>query len=149
MPELTVPGPFGPLTLTEEDGKLTRVCWGGAGQDDTPLLTGAGRQLAEYFAGTRREFDLPIAISPGLTGRVMRALLAIPFGETRTYGELARAVGASARAVGQACGANPLPILVPCHRVLAAGGLGGYSAPSGIETKVALLRLEGAASLLL
>ncbi len=76
-------------------------------------------------------------------------MCAIPFGETRTYGDLARALGVPAQAIGQACGANPVPVIVPCHRVLGAAGLGGYSAPGGVETKVALLRHEGAASLLL
>ncbi|MCB2130957.1 MAG: MGMT family protein, partial [Rhodobacteraceae bacterium] len=66
-----------------------------------------------------------------------------------TYGDLAKELGAPAQAIGQACGANPVPIIVPCHRILGAGGLGGFSAPGGIETKVALLRHEGAASLLI
>jgi O-6-methylguanine DNA methyltransferase len=74
---------------------------------------------------------------------------AIPYGETRRYGDLAREIGAPAQAIGQACGANPLPILIPCHRVLAAKGLGGFSAKGGVESKVFLLRLEGAASLLI
>ncbi len=74
---------------------------------------------------------------------------AIPFGETRTYGEIAAALGASAQAVGTACGANPIATLIPCHRVLGAASLGGYSGAGGIETKVALLRLEGAAGLLI
>ncbi|MCB1350992.1 MAG: MGMT family protein, partial [Maritimibacter sp.] len=68
---------------------------------------------------------------------------------TRTYGEIAADLGASAQAVGNACGANPIPILIPCHRVLGATGLGGYSGAGGIETKVALLRLEGAGGLLI
>ena len=76
-------------------------------------------------------------------------MAAIPHGETRTYGDLARDLGAPAQAVGQACGANPVPILIPCHRVLGRNGLGGFSAPGGVETKVALLRLEGAAGLLI
>ncbi len=79
----------------------------------------------------------------------MRAMCAIPFGETRTYGDLARALDAPAQAIGQACGGNPVPIIVPCHRILGASGLGGYSAPGGVETKVALLKHEGAASLLI
>ncbi|MGB4829380.1 MAG: MGMT family protein, partial [Paracoccaceae bacterium] len=78
-----------------------------------------------------------------------RAMAAIPYGETRTYGQIAHAVGAPAQAVGQACGANPIPILIPCHRVLGGNTLGGFSAPGGVETKVALLRHEGAAGLLI
>ncbi len=149
MPDLSFDSPHGRLTLTEEDGRITRLRWGGEGEDATPLLTEAARQLDEYFAGTRRAFELPVRLSTGLGGEVMRAMLAIPFGETRTYGELAKALGAPAQAIGQACGANPVPIIVPCHRILGAGGLGGFSAPGGVETKVALLRHEGAASLLL
>jgi len=76
-------------------------------------------------------------------------MCAIPFGETRTYGEIAAELDASAQAVGNACGANPIPILIPCHRVLGAASLGGFSGAGGIETKVALLRHEGAAGLLI
>lgn len=150
MPALTCTSPFGPLTVVEEDGRITALRWGGAaGRDRTELLTEACRQLAAYFDGARQDFDLPVAILSGLTGEVMRAMCAIPFGETRTYGDLARALGAPAQAIGQACGANPVPVIVPCHRVLGATGLGGFSAPGGVETKVALLRHEGAASLLI
>lgn len=149
MPDLSVDSPYGRLTLTEEDGRITRLRWGGDGEDATPLLAEAARQLDAYFAGTRRAFDLPVRLSPGLGGDVMRAMMAIPFGETRTYGDLAKALGAPAQAIGQACGANPVPIIVPCHRILGASGLGGFSAPGGVETKVALLRHEGAGSLLL
>ncbi len=103
-------------------------------------------QLAEYFGGRRRVFDLPLDLRgtpfQRLVWEVMRA---IPWGETLTYGEIARLIGApgAARAVGLACGANPVPIVVPCHRVVAAGGLGGYS--SGADVKRFLLRLEGTA----
>ena len=76
-------------------------------------------------------------------------MFAIPHGETRTYGDLARALNAPAQAIGQACGANPIPILIPCHRILGAHSLGGFSAKGGVETKVWLLKHEGAASLLL
>jgi methylated-DNA-[protein]-cysteine S-methyltransferase len=74
---------------------------------------------------------------------------AIPLGETRTYGDLARELGAAAQPVGNACGANPIPVIIPCHRVLGANGLGGFSGSGGVETKVALLRHEGAAGLLI
>lgn len=149
MCELTIQSPFGALTLTEEAGRIARLRWGGQGADDTPLLAKAARQLGAYFAGTRQEFDLPVAFRPGLQGAVMQAMCSIPFGETRTYGDLAASLGAPAQAIGQACGANPVPVIVPCHRILGATGLGGFSAPGGVETKVALLRHEGAASLLI
>ncbi len=144
-------GPLGRLVVTEEAGAICRLEWSGAEVADngSPLLDEACRQLGEYFAGSRRAFDLPVALRPGLVGEVMRAMLAIPYGETRTYGDLSKALGAPAQAIGQACGANPVPVIVPCHRVLGATGLGGFSAPGGVETKVALLKYEGAASLLL
>ncbi len=149
MPELTCPSPFGPLTVREDDGQIVALRWGGDSHDGTELLAEAARQLAAYFEGTRKTFDLPIAFRPGLEGEVMRAMCAIPFGETRTYGDLAKDLGVPAQAIGQACGGNPVPVIVPCHRILGAAGLGGFSAPGGVETKVALLRHEGAASLLI
>ncbi len=150
MAMLTCQSPFGPLTLTEEGGVITGLDWRALPGDGSPLLAKAARQMAAYFAGDwRAPFDLPLAFLPGLAGDVQRAMVAIPFGETRTYGDLSRALGAPPQAIGQACGANPIPILIPCHRILSATGLGGFSAPGGVETKVALLRHEGAASLLI
>ncbi len=143
-------GPLGPLTLTEEGGVIAGVEWARRDiREGSALLDAACAQLAEYFAGTRRVFDLRLDYGAGFHEGVRRAMAAIPFGETRTYGDLAKELGAPAQAIGQACGANPVPILIPCHRVLAANGLGGYSGAGGVETKVALLKLEGAASLLI
>jgi O-6-methylguanine DNA methyltransferase len=147
--QATFPSPFGPVTVVEEGGAIIRLEWGGRAQDNTPVLHAAGDQLALYFDRRLTFFDLPIAFRPGLTGDVQRAMCAIPFGETRTYGDLAKELGVPAQAVGQACGANPVPVIVPCHRILGAHGLGGFSAPGGVETKVALLKHEGAASLLI
>lgn len=143
--------PLGRLVITESGGVITRLRWGdeGAGAQGSPLLETACRQLAEYFARQRQSFDLPLAFGTGFHAEVRRAMAAIPYGETRTYGDLARRLDAPAQAIGQACGANPIPVLIPCHRVLAANGLGGFSAPGGVETKIALLKLEGAASLLI
>lgn len=143
--------PAGQLCLTEEDGAITALGWGGeALGGETALLAEARAQIEAYFVGTREGFDLPLRVAGSDFQRaVCDAMLAIPFGETRTYGDLARALGASAQAVGQACGANPIPLIIPCHRVLGAGNLGGYSGAGGIETKVALLRHEGAAGFLL
>ena len=149
MPSRSIPTPFGPVTLREEGGEIVSVSWTGGHDARSDLLDRAAGQLKDYFAGTRRAFDLPLAVGTGTTAAFLRALIAIPFGETRTYGDLARALGVSAQAVGQMCGANRVPILIPCHRVLGATGLGGFSAPGGIETKVALLRHEGAAGLLI
>jgi methylated-DNA-[protein]-cysteine S-methyltransferase len=149
--EAAFDGPLGRLLLTDENGAIARIVWSGAEipGKGSALLNRACQQLDDYFAGRRREFDLPVAFSPGLLGDVMRAMVAIPYGETRSYGELAQELGASAQAIGQACGANPVPVIVPCHRIVGATGLGGYSGLGGVETKVALLRLEGAASLLI
>lgn len=142
--------PLGRLVVTETGGVITALAWGGMAKGNgSVLLADACRQLGEYFSGTRQSFDLPLEFMEGLSGAVQRAMTAIPFGETRRYGELARQLGFPAQAIGQACGTNRIPILIPCHRILAATGLGGFSAPGGIETKVALLKHEGAASLLI
>lgn len=144
MPALTVPSPFGPVTLHDRGGVLVRLDWGAVPPDPSPLLDVAAAQLVDWFAGRRRGFDLPLDWGSGLHAAVRRAMAAIPMGETRTYGDIARSVGAPPQAVGQACGANPLPILIPCHRVTGTNWLGGFSAPGGVETKAALLRFEGA-----
>lgn len=141
--------PLGPISVTEAAGRITGLDWRAAEGDLSPLITLALSQLAAYFDGKLTRFDLPLAYGTGIHDKVRRAMAAIPFGETRTYGEIARAVGAPAQAVGQACGANPIPILIPCHRVLGAKSLGGFSAKGGVETKVWLLRHEGAAGLLI
>jgi methylated-DNA-[protein]-cysteine S-methyltransferase len=142
--------PLGPVTATEDAGAIVRLDWADGCRDDTPLLRAAETQLAAYFAGTRTVFDLPLRIDASLAQQaVCAAMVAIPLGETRTYGELARDLGLSAQAVGQLCGGNPIPIVVPCHRVLGASTLGGFSAPGGVETKVWLLRHERAAGLLI
>jgi len=147
VPRLSLDSPFGRLTLSEADGRVTALAWGGAAaRDSSPVLCEAGRQLAAYFAGELRAFDLPLAPA-GAPGeqRVWQAMAAIPYGETRSYGELGRALGLAARVVGAACGRNPLPILLPCHRVVGSGGtLVGYSGGAGIETKRRLLQLERA-----
>jgi O-6-methylguanine DNA methyltransferase len=146
---MVVRSPLGPIAVAEEEGMITALHWSGRTTDVTPLLRAACVQLEEYFAGQRQVFELPLDFGTGFQGQVRRAMAAIPYGETRSYGDLAREIGAPAQAIGQACGANPIPILIPCHRVLGAKGLGGFSAKGGVETKVALLKLEGAASLLI
>jgi methylated-DNA-[protein]-cysteine S-methyltransferase len=100
-------------------------------------------QVQEYAAGERRTFELDVSFPESFTGRVMAAMAAIPYGETRTYGELAEALDTSARAVGGGCGRNPVPVVVPCHRVVRSdGGLGGYSTAGGVELKRRLLDHE-------
>lgn len=141
--------PLGPVTLTETAGVITALDWHANPGEGSPLLTEALRQLQAYFDRRLTRFDLPLEFGSGFQAQVRHAMAAIPYGETRRYGDLARDIGAPAQAIGQACGANPLPILIPCHRVLAANGLGGFSAKGGVESKVFLLKLEGAASLLI
>lgn len=135
--------PLGPVSLAEEGEALVALHWR-EGQETSPLITEALAQIEAWFVGRLRAFDLPLAFRPGLIGAVQREMSAIPFGQTRSYGEIAKRVKAPPQAVGQACGANPLPILIPCHRVLGAGGMGGFSAPGGVEAKAWLLRHEGA-----
>ncbi len=151
-----IESPVGRLLLTASGDTLTGVYMNehknGAGigtdwvQEETAVLTEAGRQLGEYFAGTRQSFDLPLSETHGtpFQRRVWDELLRIGYGQTVSYGELARRIGdpKAVRAVGLANGRNPLSIVVPCHRVIGADGkLIGYG--GGMERKSFLLRLEG------
>ena len=138
----------GPVSFATDGRHVRRVLLGERRHDatrPTPLDLEARRQLVDYFAGRRREFDLPVAPDlPRFTGAVLGAVARIPYGATRSYGEIAAAVGSpkAARAVGQAVGSNPLPLLIPCHRVLAAQGkIGGFG--GGLPWKRFLLGLEG------
>jgi methylated-DNA-[protein]-cysteine S-methyltransferase len=147
MPQLSMHSPVGDITVSEEDGKIVAVDWGwGRDQDATPVLKRAKAQLEDYFDGKLATFDLPLSPEgPDFHKKVWRAMLRIPYGKTLTYGVIAAKLEASAQSVGTACGRNPLPILIPCHRVVAANGkLGGYSGAGGLDTKTALLQLEGA-----
>lgn len=143
--------PVGPLGADAVDGAITGLLWGQDGNlIDGPLHRQMATELDAYFAGKLQEFNVPVAPrGSAFQQDFYTALCAIPYGETRTYGDLAKELGVSAQAIGQACGANPIAIIIPCHRVLAADGLGGYSGAGGIEAKVALLKLEGAAGLLI
>lgn len=145
MPQSSCLTPIGELTVSEEAGAIVALDWGrGRDLTRTPLLDRAITQLQDYFDGRRQVFDLPLKpMGSTFQKRLWAMLLAIPFAGTRSYGELASEIGSAARAVGQAVGANPIPILIPCHRVLAAGGgLGGYSGGDGPSTKQWLLRHE-------
>lgn len=146
-----VDSPVGRLALTETDGAITVLEWRAVDvAPRTDLMRKAAGELAAYFAGELTDFTLPLAPRGSEFQQAFyRALCAIPYGDTRTYGDLAVELGVSAQAIGQACGANPIPILIPCHRVLSSTGLGGFSGAGGVETKVELLKLEGAASLLI
>ena len=151
MPQLSLLTNLGDLTISEDDGAIVALDWGrGRDQEETPLLRRARDQLQDYFDGKRLTFDLPLAPhGSDFQNRVWAALCAIPPGETRSYADIARAIGSAPRAVGGANGANPIPIIIPCHRVVAAdGSLGGYSGGDGPATKRFLLDLESRALLL-
>jgi methylated-DNA-[protein]-cysteine S-methyltransferase len=144
MPQLSLHAPFADLTLAEEDGAIVSLDWGWVDcQQATPLLRRAAEGLHAYFVGA----DLPeLPLNPPGTAyqkRVWQALCGIPYGQTRTYGQIAAVAGGVPRSVGQANMRNPIPILIPCHRVVAGNGLGGYSGEGGLDTKRHLLRLEG------
>lgn len=160
MTYTTIESPIGPLVLVVQDGaiaglymntprhEVVRDGWTDA--PDDPLLRRAAEQLGEYFAGTRREFDLPLAPQgTAFQTRVWEELKRIPYGETISYGELARRIGDpnASRAVGLANGKNPVSIFVPCHRVIGASGkMTGYG--GGVERKVFLLDLESLSGLM-
>lgn len=150
MPTRSLRTPIGWVSITEQGGAITGLGWARTGTDETPLLAEAERQLAAYFENRLERFDLPLRpAGEALYLAVADAMRAIPYGRTREYGEIARQLGAMPQDVGAACGMNRIAILIPCHRVVGATGLGGFSAPGGVETKIALLRHEGAYSLLL
>lgn len=147
MPSLSFESPLGPLTLVEQDGAIVELHWTNrGGADKTNLLIEARTQLAHYFAGTLRDFHLPLnAKGTPFQKSVWDAMNRIPYGQTRTYGEIASEIQGIPRAVGVACGENPIAIILPCHRVMAAGGrTGGYSGGKGVPHKLQLLVLEGA-----
>jgi methylated-DNA-[protein]-cysteine S-methyltransferase len=147
VPLLSLHTPVGDLSVAEDDGAIVSVDWGwGRDQDETALLRSAREQLHAYFDGALTVFDLPLAPAGSpYRQRVWRALLAIPYGATRSYLDIARDAGGSPRSVGGANGANPIPIIIPCHRVVATTGIGGYSGGDGLPTKRALLLLEALA----
>lgn len=142
---LNVETPIGPMYFRANDKAVTSLCFGSVPEDRScALLEEAAKQLREYFAGERRHFGLPL--SPEGTAfqrKVWRALCDIPCGETRSYGQIAAAVGSpgASRAVGMANNRNPIAIIIPCHRVIGAdGSLTGYG--GGLDKKEFLLRHE-------
>lgn len=161
MRHLTVDSPLGPLTLVADGDALVGVYmagqahrpaderFGAPAPDDDATLATVARELVEYFAGARTAFSVPLRpIGTAFQRAVWDAIAEIPYGQTATYTELAREVGrpAAMRAVGAAVGRNPLSVVVPCHRVVGAGGaLTGYA--GGLERKRLLLTLEHAPAL--
>lgn len=144
-PKISMHSPVGDITISIEGGAVVSLNWGWArDQAGDNLLLTAKAQLEDYFDGDARAFDLPLQpAGTEFQRRVWSLMEEIPYGGTMTYGQMSDRLNSSARAVGMACGANPIPLIIPCHRVLAAKGMGGYSGDGGVETKVALLRLEG------
>jgi len=144
MPQFSFHSPLGALTLSEEDGAIVALDWGfGRDQDPTKLLLQGRDQVQAYFDGAINCFTLPL--SPSGTPyqrRIWAALSEIPYGQTCSYAAIAARAGGSARSVGCANAANPIPIVIPCHRVVGSAGLGGYSGGEGLETKRWLLALE-------
>jgi methylated-DNA-[protein]-cysteine S-methyltransferase len=149
--------PLGPLLATAEGDGITHIDFVGGKyarriepdwveDPNAPPLRACGTQLAEYFAGTRTEFDLALAPrGSDFQQRVWREIARVPYGETISYGELAKRAGApgQARAAGAATGRNPVGVVIPCHRIVGAdGSLTGYA--GGLERKRGLLELEGA-----
>ncbi len=144
---LSLPSPIGPLALIEQNGAIIALDWRDEPESaPTPLLRRATKQLSEYFAGKRRDFDLPLAPQgTAFQQKVWKRMAKIPYGKVITYGDLAHAVGSAPRAIGGACGRNPIAIILPCHRVVGgSGALTGYSGGNGVNTKQFLLELEGA-----
>ena len=153
----TIASPVGALKLVASDIGLVAILWenddparvrlGTMAEDaEHPVLVRTEEQLREYFAGSRRHFDVPLDFrGTDFQKRVWARLLAIPFGETRSYGAIAAELGrpAASRAVGAANGRNPISIIAPCHRVVGSNGkLTGFA--GGLEAKAYLLGLEGA-----
>ena len=156
MEYASLDSPLGQLTVAGENGVIRRLTWDPP--DETaarparamtnPALTAAVQQLRRYFDGDRAPFNLPLApLAAPLVQRVCQIMTTIPHGETLTYGAIAAQLDSGPRAVGRACGANPIPILIPCHRVVGAGGkLTGYSGAGGTATKKWLLDHEAGQS---
>ncbi|MBI2738769.1 MAG: methylated-DNA--[protein]-cysteine S-methyltransferase [Rhodospirillales bacterium] len=145
-----VDSPVGRLAIEADHDAVTRVRWASASErtrdkSTGPVLKEAARQLDRYFARKLTRFDLPLAAhGTDFQKRVWAAMCDIPYGETATYGGLAMVLGTGPRPIGMACGRNPIPIIQPCHRVMASGGReGGFSGGKGLPTKRQLLALEG------
>ena len=148
--------PFGRFGVEEKEGAVTHLYLNPAGavlpaeERETPLLAEAMRQLAEYFAGERREFELPVAPEgTPFMRRVWAELVKVPYGAIATYGEIAERIGnpGGSRAVGLANNRNPIAIIIPCHRIIGSSGkLVGYA--GGVELKERLLALESGSPLL-
>ncbi len=145
MPCLSITSPLGPLTIVTDDDAIVALDWGLSREStESALLSLAKEQLTDYFDGRLERFSLPLTpAGTPFQRRVWSSMTRIPYGKTQSYGDVAEDIGSSPRAVGTACGRNPIPIIIPCHRVVGnAGAMVGYSGGEGIETKRYLLALE-------
>lgn len=144
MTQISLHSPIGDLSIAEYDETIVSIEWGwGSLQEETPLLKEAKKQLNAYFDGKLKQFDLPLQpFGTPYQLKVWKSLQTIPYGETLSYLDIAKIAGGSPRSIGGANAANPIPILIPCHRVIGKKGLGGYSGGEGIKTKQYLLTME-------
>jgi len=149
MGQKTINTPVAALTLSSNGHAITRVTW--PSTSDVPgacatdaVLESAAMEIKKYFSGALTHFNTPIHLEgSALQLGVWEVMRAIPFGQVLTYGDVAKSIGSEPQAVGTACGQNPIPVIVPCHRIVGAGGkLTGFSGGNGIETKSFLLDLE-------
>lgn len=147
MPHMSMNTPIGsPITIFEWSGRVSAIDWGTLPEpEETPALAVARDQIEAFFAGQRQSFDFAIApIGTPFQQRVWAHLRTIPFGTVQTYGAVAQALATAPRAIGAACARNPLPIVIPCHRVVGSlGAMTGYSGYDGVATKRRLLEIEG------
>ncbi len=148
---ITAPTPIGECTIVADDTAVLVLDMHGVmkkryAQQGNALLKEAWKQLNAYLAGRLKKFDLPLLIQGTyFQKRVWQFMQTIPYGDTMSYGEVAHHLSSGPRAVGGACGKNHIPIIIPCHRILAANQkIGGFTSPGGTETKRFLLALEGA-----
>ena len=153
MPQLSLHTPIGPVTVSAEQERIVAVDWGwGRDQEPTPVLTEARAWLQDYFDGQLRPMTLPLdPYGTAYRRRVWSVIATIPPGQTWTYAKTAEAAGGSPRSIGTAMAQNPIPLLIPCHRVVGTGTngritIGGYSGGEGVETKRFLLDLEAQAA---
>ncbi len=145
MAQLSFHSPVGDLTISEEGGLLVSLDWGWSPlSTETVFLRSVKNQMDQYFDGKKPDFTAPAKLRGTPFQKIVwQEMLKIPYGETRTYGEIADIIGSHPRPVGTACGLNPIPIIIPCHRIMGKNGrLTGYSGEGGIETKEFLIELE-------
>lgn len=143
----TINTPVGVISLFAEEDKIIVLEWGKVPEteDESPVLSEAVNQLNAYFDGKLQNFDLPVAPNgTQFQKNVWAEMQKIPYGQVKTYGDISGTLKSAPRAIGGACGKNPIPIIIPCHRIIGTSGkMTGFSGGEGVETKIQLLTLEG------